>query len=142
MAGINTGKVIAGGLVAGVIMTASDMLSSFVLMKSDMEEMIARLHLDAAAMQSTTGMVAWVASDLVFGILLVLTYALMRPRLGAGPKTAAVAGFILYLAVTIVMFGLAGMGVFTTAAFVKSSVIYLVIIMVASLVGGMIYTEE
>jgi hypothetical protein len=40
-----------------------------------------------------------VGSTFVLGIVMVWLYALIRSRLGAGPKTAIVAGFILWLGI-------------------------------------------
>ncbi|HYX30335.1 MAG TPA: hypothetical protein VE863_17475, partial [Pyrinomonadaceae bacterium] len=44
-------------------------------------------------------MIMAVGVTLVLGIVIVWTYALMRPRLGAGPKTAIVAALVLWFGV-------------------------------------------
>jgi hypothetical protein len=141
MTAINTGKVFVGGLVAGLVMNVIDMATNFTILKADMEAMVTRLHLDPTLMTSPTGIATWVVIDFVFGILLVFTYAAVRPRFGPGPKTAVVAGVTLYLAVTAVLYGFATMGVFTLDLFVKSSACALVSTLAGSLAGAAVYKE-
>ena len=141
MTGINTGKVLVGGLVAGIVANIIDAASNFLILANDMKAMMARLNLDPAVMESTAGIAAWVLVDLLFGILVVFTYAAMRPRFGPGPKTAIVAGFTLFCAVTFVMYGLSSMGLMTSDLFLKSSACSLVSVLVSSVAGAAVYKE-
>ena len=141
MPGINAGKVVVGGLVAGLVANVIDLFSNFVIMRSDMQAMIDRLHLDPALLESVPVAVAWIVVDFLMGLLLVFTYAAMRPRFAPGPGTAIIAGLTLYLAVTFVMFGLSVMGLMTMALFVKSSACALVSVLAASLAGAALYRE-
>ena len=61
----------------------------------------------------------WIVIDFLFGILIVWTYAAMRPRFGPGPKTALIAGITLYLAVTTVLYGFTSMGMMSIRAFAR-----------------------
>jgi hypothetical protein len=83
----------------------------------------------------------WIVVDFMMGLLLVSTYAAMRPRFGAGPKTAVLAGLALWFAVTVVLFGFTQMGVFSMALFVKGSTCALINTVVASIVGAAVYKE-
>jgi hypothetical protein len=133
--------VIAGGLVAGLVMNVFDMINALVLMKDDFAAMAQRLNLDQAVVEGTGTMVTWIIVDFLFGLLLVFAYAAMRPRFGPGPKTAVVSGLTLYLAVTVVILGFTAMGIFTQDVFIKSTVISLVTTIVGSVAGAAVYKE-
>jgi hypothetical protein len=139
MSAINTGRVVAGGLLAGVVMNAVDFGAQMVL-KNDMTAMVERLHLDPAVMEPVNA-IPWVVVDFVYGILIVLNYAAMRPRFGPGPKTALLAGFMLYGAVTVILYGFMTMGIFSEAQFAKSAGCYAVATALASLAGAWAYKE-
>jgi hypothetical protein len=141
MASINTGRVIVGGLVGGVVANASDMLWNMTVMKDDMTAMAQRFGMDPAAAQSMAAAAPWIAIDFVFGILVVWTYAAMRPRFGPGPKTALIAGITLYLAVTAVLYGFTSMGMMSMGAFARGSATALVSTILGSLAGAAVYKE-
>ncbi len=141
MSAINTGKVVVGGLVAGVVFNVLDMVNGMLIMKEDFAANAARLGLDPAAAESAAGMTTWIVLDFLFGFLVVWTYAAIRPRFGPGPKTAVVAGLVLYLATTMMMFGLTQLGMMTMGVFVKMAIIQLVITSVGSVAGAAVYKE-
>ena len=140
MSAINTGRVIGGGLLAGVALNAADFAWQAVL-KDEMAAMVERLQLPATVMEPASA-IPWVIVDFLYGILIVLNYAAMRPRFGPGPKTALLAGFMLYAAVTAVLYGFMTMGVFTETQFVKNAACYAVSTAVGSLVGAWFYREN
>jgi len=70
---INTGKVITGGLLAGVVFNVLDMLFNFTVLASDNMEMVNRLNLDPAVATSFSYGVPWIVIDFVFGLLVVWT---------------------------------------------------------------------
>jgi hypothetical protein len=76
------------------------------------------------------------------GLLLVWTYAAMRPRFGPGPQTAILAAFPLFTAVTLIMFGFTMMGFFTTGVFVKSTLFSLVNVAIGAIAGAWLYREN
>jgi hypothetical protein len=142
MASINVGRVVAGGLVAGVVANAIDFVTNTYVLGSDIAAWAPTRNLDPAAMNSGPVAASWIVVDFIFGLLLVSTYAAMRPRLGPGPKTAILAGLALWVAVTIVLFGFTQMGVFSMALFVKGSIAALINTLIASIVGAAVYKEE
>jgi hypothetical protein len=141
MASINAGRVVVGGLVGGVVANACDILWSMTVMKDDMAAMAQRFGVDPAAAQSMSAIAPWIAVDFVLGILIVFTYAAMRPRFGPGPKTAVIAGVTPYLAVTAVLYGFTSMGMMTMGAFGRGSATAFVSVMLASLAGAAVYKE-
>lgn len=138
---INTGKVITGGLLAGLVFNVFDITWNFTLLAADMMEMVSRMRLDPAVATSFSNAIPWIAIDFVFGIVVVWTYAAMRPRFGPGPKTAIMAGMVPYIAVTAVMLGFTTMGVFTMSMFVKSTALAAITVIAGSVAGGWAYKE-
>jgi hypothetical protein len=139
MSRINTGRVVLGGLVAGVVANALDYVINAYLMAEEGADMAQRLNLSQDVMQSST--YVWVAVDMTWGLLLVFAYAAFRPRFGPGPKTATLSGFTLWFAVCIMFGGLMSMGIFTLPGFIKYSALTLVSALAASLAGAAIYQE-
>ena len=139
MGRINTGRVVLGGLVAGVVANALDYVINAYLMAEEGADMAQRLNLSQDVMQSST--YVWVGVDMIWGLLLVFTYAAFRPRFGPGPKTAILSGFTLWFAVCIMFGGLMSMGIFTLPGFIKYSALTLISALAASLAGAAIYQE-
>jgi|SRR5579864_734138 len=141
MASINTGRVVVGGLVGGVVANACDFLWNMTIMKDDMTAMAQRFGMDPAAMQSMSAAAPWIVIDFVMGLLTVFAYAAMRPRFGPGPKTALIAGITLYLAVTAILYGFTSMGMMPMGAFGRGSATSLVTVILGSLAGAAVYKE-
>ena len=141
MASINTGKVVAGGLLAGLVSNAIDFVTNTYVLAADWESLARAHNMDPAAMTSPAVAGTWIVVDFLFGILLVWTYAAMRPRLGAGPKTAILAGLVIYASATLVVFGFTMMGMLTMTLFVKGSIAAIVSTLAASVAGASIYKE-
>ena len=139
MGRINTGRVVLGGLVAGVVANALDYVINAYLMAEEGADMAQRLNLSQDVMQSST--YVWVGVDMIWGLLLVFAYAAFRPRFGPGPKTATLSGFTLWFAVCIMFGGLMSMGIFTLPGFIKYSGLTLISALSASLAGAALYQE-
>src|SRR5437870_2454167 len=88
MGKINWTRVILGGLVAGVIINVFESVLNGVILAKDMEAAISAL-----GRQMGGGALAlFIAWGFLVGIFAVWLYAAIRPRFGAGPKTALCAG--------------------------------------------------
>ena len=139
MGKINLQKVIVGGLIAGVVLNVVDFLVFNVIMKAQMTAMMAALGKAPPA----GSQIAWyVVLDFVVGIFLVWLYAAVRPRMGAGPATAAKAGvaawFIGNAMVTAFMWPMALM---PHNFMLTTTIIALVEWPLAALIGAKFYTE-
>ena len=141
MTRINTGKVVAGGLLAGLLFNIGDFLINGYLLTAEYQATLTRLGLDAAAMESVGAMVCWVVIDFVFGLLIVWNYAGIRPRFGPGPLTALLAALPLYAGATLIVFGFASMGIFTTAIATKGAIYSAVNTAIGSIAGAWLYSE-
>jgi len=91
---INLGRVILGGLVAGVIINLIEGLMNGVVLMSRWEEQMASLNRSEAG--SAKQIVVLNLWGFAAGILTVWLYAAIRPRLGAGPKTVMCAGLFCW----------------------------------------------
>ena len=138
---INTGKVISGGLVTGLVYNVFDLLWNFTVLQADGVAMAARLNLNPAVMTDFSYQIPWIVIDFVLGLLTIFIYAGFRPRFGPGPRTAVMAGFVLWVALTSIYCGFASMGVLTAAMAIKASLLAIVNVVVGSLAGAWAYTE-
>src|SRR5881392_4228406 len=82
----------------------------------------------------------WVALDFVSGIGLLWVYAAIRPRFGAGVKTAVIAGLAVWFFVGLVhAIGESPMGFMPERLMVIGTCVALVSIPVATVVGAYVY---
>ena len=138
---INTSKVVTGGIVAGIILTAIDMVAyMFILgerMKADANAFKPGLG-DIMAAPDTTQIIGNVIMNLIVGMLLVWTYAGFRPRFGPGPKTAAYAALTFFVFGMIMTSNYMAMGMMGTGLWLTYAVIWLVNLLVAAMAGARI----
>jgi xanthosine utilization system XapX-like protein len=94
MGKINIGRVLLGGIVAGLVSDALGYLVDGVLLAPRWSDgMLALGHSEFSPDQ-------WIWFNLlglVAGIVLIWIYAAIRPRFGAGPKTAILAGLAVWI---------------------------------------------
>ena len=139
MSNMNTGRVVLGGLLAGLVLNVGEFVLNEVVLGSQMRTWFA-----AHNFKEPAGSFIAIAVVLTFvlGIVIVLTYALIRPRLGPGVKTAIIAGLISWFAayaytgiINGVVFGL------TMKQIVMPLVWGLVEYALAAILGAWAYTE-
>ena len=76
MGNLNFGRVILGGLVAGLVINIGEFLLNEVVFKQQMEEMAKKLNVE---MPGGSFIAIAVLITFILGIVIVLTYALIRP---------------------------------------------------------------
>jgi hypothetical protein len=92
---INTGKVIQGGIVAGIVINIVSIIDNALILGARYGE---EQHLEHLLMQPRIPfMPIWIVLQFFVGIALVWMYAAVRPRLGPGPKTALAVGLVVGL---------------------------------------------
>jgi len=90
---INLGRVLLGGMVAGLILNIGEFVLNGIILGPHIEADMKRMNL----IPPGNGFAALaITLTFVFGILAVLLYAMMRARLGPGPKTALLTALILW----------------------------------------------
>lgn len=93
MGGINLGRVVLGGLLAGLVFNLGETILNAVVLVESMEGIVQEHNL-----RSPTGadIGLFIVLGFALGILLVWLYAAVRPRLGPGPKTAVMVGVAVW----------------------------------------------
>jgi hypothetical protein len=93
MTKINFGRVLLGGIVAGIILNIGEVVLNDIILGPHIEADMKRMGLTPPGY----GFAALaVTLTLVFGVLAILLYAMIRTRLGPGPKTALLTALILW----------------------------------------------
>jgi len=97
MGQINWGRVIAGGLLAGLIMNISEFVLHAVVLAPDGARLAEEWKKIGLVIPEDPTLLMWlVGITFALGLLAVWTYAAIRPRYGAGPKTAVCAGLAVW----------------------------------------------
>jgi hypothetical protein len=139
MGRINTGRVILGGLLAGLVFNIGETILNAVLLAAPMQEAM-QAHSLAQPGGGVIGV--FVLLGFLIGIVMVWLYAAVRPRLGPGPKTAALVGvavwFFIYPGATV---GYVSMGLFPANLAVLALVWGLAEMVLSALAGGWAYKE-
>ena len=141
MGSINIRRVILGGLLAGVVLDILGFLVDGVILDP---QWAAGLQALGKPPEPTGSQIAgFIIIGLAYGILTIWLYAAIRPRYGAGPKTAVYAGLAAW-AIGALLPNVAFMAVdglfpsnlttLTTAAAIVESV-------AAALAGAALYQE-
>lgn len=142
---MNGSRIIAGGIAAGIVMNIMDFISNGLLfgerMKAESNAFKPGLGDMMASMTGKT-MAGYVIMDLVVGGILVWAYAAMRPRFGAGPKTAVMVALAFWIFGSIVASNYMTMGMMSSGLWLQFGLFYLVSLLVAALVGGAVYKED
>jgi hypothetical protein len=141
MSGINTGKVIVGGLVAGVVLNVIDFVVNGLVLGAQWTAATVERNVDPAAIE-TSSMIGWITSDLLMGLAIVWLYAAIRPRFGPGPGTAVCVGLVVWAISHIAYFSLAFTGMYPTGVVMISTLGALISYLAGAYVGCRMYTES
>ncbi len=138
---INFGRVILGGLVAGVLINISEFVLNTIVLKSEMEAGMKALGKTVPQSGGTIGV--WTILGFAMGIASVWLYAAIRPRYGPGAGTALRAALALWaLANVTFSVAVASLGIFPVRLTVIATAWSLVEVIVAVLVGASLYRED
>ena len=140
---INTQKVLIGGIAAGVVMNIIDFISyKFILGARMMAESEAFKPGMSQAMMTSSAMISNIVMDLVLGILLVWTYAAIRPRFGPGMKMATYVAVLFWILAGIFLSGYLHMGMMSSGLWWTFAFVGLVNFWVSAWVGARLYSED
>jgi hypothetical protein len=136
---INWSRLIIGGIVAAIILFVTDGLMHETWLHPDW--LAVYNNLKAAPPEETpVSMVYFAIFELGRGFVSLFVYVLMRDRFQPGPKTAAIAGVIAWVA-----FSLTGpaqfipLGFFSNALWIKMAAAHLITSVVAAIAGAAVY---
>jgi len=140
MTKINAARVILGGLIAGVIINIVEGVMNGVILADQWAS--AGKALGLSGVFSTKQIVAFNVWGFTAGILAVWLYAAIRPRFGAGPKTALCAGALVWmLAYAMASATLAFVHVYPLGLLLTVTAVGLVEVLVATVAGAYFYKE-
>lgn len=138
MGKINLGRVILGGLLTGLIVNISEFVLNTYVIGAEMEAAMKALNRP----MDNQMMVWFVVAGFVLGIATVWLYAAIRPRFGAGVKTAVVGAVAVYfLAYLYPSIFFMAMNLFPMKAMVVGLMWGVIEIVVASIAGAWLYSE-
>jgi hypothetical protein len=140
---INGSKVVVGGLAAGVVANIVGYVAYGVLLAPRMQSDAVAVAPQLQGRGASGGAIATnVIATFVVGLLLVWLYAAIRPRLGPGPKTAMLAGLVVWVCAVVYHLDWLSFGLMSTATFAMAVLAGLVQLQVAAWLGAMIYRED
>jgi hypothetical protein len=140
LAGINFKRVLIGGLAAGLLYDAFEVLLSPLFLGGQYE---AELNAIRHTQPSVAGYAFFIAWGFVIGIIAVCLYAAVRPRFGPGPRTAARVAIALWVIGDLMpQMGQAVMGIFTFNLMLKFTAQQLFFMLATTIFGAWLYREE
>ncbi|HWA91196.1 MAG TPA: hypothetical protein VG889_14255 [Rhizomicrobium sp.] len=139
MGRINLGRVVLGGIVAGIVINAFE----FVLNGMVLADQWTALMQSINRMPLGVSEVVWFnVLAFIQGLAAIWTYAAIRPRFGEGPKTAVIAALLTWVTAYILVDAMPTiMGVFPLSMTLILVGVGLVEIVVATLAGAYLYKE-
>ena len=140
MGKINAGRVILGGLLAGLVINIGEFALNGVILTKDWDAAMRSLGKQPIGGQAIA---VFIALGFVVGIVTVWVYAAIRPRFGAGPKTAICAGLTVWaLSSLYSAVGQLPLGIVPTRLILIVAVWELVQTPIAAVAGAWLYKEE
>ena len=139
MGKIDFGRVIIGGIVAGIVINLFEFVLNGWYLAAQWTQIMASINRPPLG---TNAIIAFNVAGFALGLAAVWTYAAIRPRFGAGPGTAIIAALLTwvvgYLLATVPP---AIMGVFPHSIALIMIGVGLVEIIVATVAGAYFYKE-
>jgi hypothetical protein len=141
MGKMNVPRIILGGVVAGILCFIGDGVVHGILLRDRWVQVMANLGRKAMEEQPSH-MVYYAAYDLAKALVGVWLYAAIRPRFGAGPRTAVIAALATWvLVIPIALLGLIPSAFFGRRFAVLWSIDGLVVMVIAIVIGAWLYRE-
>ena len=140
MGNINWGRVLLGGLLAGLVMNVVEFFLHAVILEEDWRATMAALGKPV----EPAGGGVWIFVVVAFltGLLAVWLYAGIRPGFGPGPKTAVCAGLTVWaLAYLIPALGNIPMDVYPNKLMFTATGVGLIEVPLATVIGAWLYKE-
>jgi hypothetical protein len=138
MGKINWGRVLLGGVVAGVVIDLVNYVLNTYVWAQQTAALMNSLHIQLRP----HAIPVFLLEGLLLGIAAIWAYAVARPRYGAGPKTAVITGLgVWFIGSLIPALDNWASGILPSSFACIGVIAGLVTIVVASLVGASLYKE-
>lgn len=140
MGKINYTRVLLGGLLAGLVINVGEYILNVIVLADQFAAFREQFGLGALGAGE---MAAAVIITFLYGIVLIWIYAAIRPRFGAGPKTAIIAGLVLWVIAYVLFTGSLWAGGVLSASITVTSIVWGIFeAPIAALAGAWLYREE
>jgi len=136
---MNAKRIVLAGLAAGLVMNVLDFVNNALIFGEAWGEAYKALGLSA----ENLGIPAfWIAFDFVLGVVLAFLYASLRPRWGAGPRTALIAGALAWFLIHLTLASHMIDGVYPVRVLLGTGGLELISELAGALVAGRLYVES
>lgn len=140
MGNINWERVFLGGLLAGIVANVLGFGAWFLFLAKPWSA--ALQELGRPIRETGSFYVFWIVWYFVVGITIIWLYAAIRPRFNPGPRTAAIAGIAYWIVGGLIpTIAWQSLTKLPAGLLTKDQVTYLVILVVAAMVGAWPYKE-
>ena len=140
MGKINLVRVIFGGLVAGLVINIGEFLLNEPILGSQWRAAMESLNRPPIGNQAIA---YFVILGFALGMVAVYLYAAIRPRFGAGPRTAVCAGLLVwFFAYLYSGVGMMAMGLVPRSLLLIGIAWGLLEVPIATVLGAWLYKEE
>jgi hypothetical protein len=139
MGTMNLGRIVLGGLVAGLVINVGEYVFNTFLYAEQNADMLAKLGLPDINVHMIFALVLLM---FVLGLVLIWLYAAIRARFGSGIKTALYAGAAIWVVIMIMNVQLAIIGIGAPGELVVPGIWSLFEIAIAAIVGAWLYQES
>jgi hypothetical protein len=136
---MNYARVLLGGLVAGLVLNIGEYVLNEIVLGPQMRSFFTQHNFPPP---SGNFIAIAVVMTFLLGILIVMLYAMIRPRYGPGPKTAICAALVVWFCICIytgiingVLFGI------TANIMILAIVWCLIEYCLAAIAGAWVYKE-
>ena len=137
MGKIDWKRVMMGGLLAGLVVNIFEAVSGILLQ----EEYKAAMAALGKTMQESAA-IYYIVYGFIYGIFAVWFYAAIRPRFGAGPRTAVCAGIaVWFIGYLLPLLGYAANDLFPANLIAIGCVVGLVETILGTVAGAWLYRE-
>jgi hypothetical protein len=139
MGKIDMSRVLAGGIVAGIIIDIVEFVLNAVVLRDQWNSLATAHNLPMIGMNQ---IIVFNVLGLITGIAAVWAYAAMRPRFGAGPMTAVYAALLVWVVGYLIpnLFQSVS-GMIPNNLMLTITVVGLVEVIVATVAGAYLYKE-
>ena len=134
-------RVLIGGLVAGAVLNILNFATLAIYLRDIWDPVVKAVN--PVFQETTAFQVFWIIFHFVSGILAVWFYSAIRPRYGAGPKTAVIAGVAVFILQGLSFDFISGaFGLFPIKVLLIDALTILVTSVISTLAGAWVYKEE
>lgn len=138
MGKINWGRVLLGGIVAGVVIDLVNYVVNSYVWAQQNNELMKRLNIQLRP----HAIPIFLIEGFLLGIAAIWAYSVARPRYGAGPKTAVITALgVWFIGSFIPTLDNWASGILRSRTACEGALVGLITIVVASLIGASLYKE-